>query len=95
MKVDKQYEFEPGYRFLNKKRILSTMQKKAIRKAGKCGVFILMGGARTGKTLTACLIAIEYSLVKKNVIMTAVTDTGSKQLALRCTEELDCYEDQS
>jgi Rad3-related DNA helicase len=89
--VDKQYEFEPQYRFLVKKRDLSKKQMKAIRKAGKSGIFILKGGAGTGKTLTACLIAIEYSLVKRKVIMTAVTDTGSKQLGLRCSEELECY----
>lgn len=55
---------------------------------------IIKGGAGTGKTLVASLMVIEFLLVGKSSLMTAVTETGAKQLAVRFIEELSCYQDQ-
>lgn len=55
---------------------------------------IIKGGAGTGKTLLASLMIIEFLLVGKSALMTAVTETGAKQLAVRFIEELSCYQEQ-
>jgi RecG-like helicase len=73
---------------------LNKSQRKALAKAGLCGTMIIKGGAGTGKTLVASLMVIEFLLVGKSSLMTAVTETGAKQLAVRFIEELSCYQDQ-
>jgi hypothetical protein len=94
VKVDREYNFAPQLRFLRKKRKLNKSQRKALAKAGLCGTMIIKGGAGTGKTLVASLMIIEFLLVGRSALMTAVTETGAKQLAVRFIEELSCYQEQ-
>lgn len=55
---------------------------------------IIHGGPGTGKSMTACLIVIYFLLLQKNVLMSAVTDIGTKSLAIHLVDELSSYHNQ-